>query len=108
LPLARIVTLENSLKPGAPPEAIGTAPVAVPIGVVHLPGQVFRLRKDGVEVGTSVPYATAHHFGVPDKLPQRRLWPPVGKWPAHWWLELAKQLRAGVTEIVLHLLQNKS
>lgn len=37
--------------------------------------QIFKIRRDGLEIGTRDKKATFHHRGIKGKLPQRRLWP---------------------------------
>lgn len=44
------------------------------------------------------PYAAAHHNGVPGKLPQRRLWPPVKNWPQNWWDDILNSATKLVVE----------
>lgn len=48
-----------------------------------------------------VPYAAAHHYGVPDRgLPQRRLWPEPQDWPQSWWDGILSSIEGGLTEII--------
>lgn len=44
--------------------------------------------------------AAAHHYGVPNRLPQRRLWPEPVKWPSSWWNSIANSVRDGILESV--------
>lgn len=69
--------------------------------------QVFRLGRGEVIVGTNRKHAKAHHEGVPGKLPQRRLWPEPGKWPAKWWLDIAEQARAGLVDITIQMVKQQ-
>jgi len=62
--------------------------------------QVFQVRPGRVTIGTNRPHAALHHRGVPGKLPQRRLWPKIGQWPAAWWGRLVRQLRAGAIDVL--------
>jgi hypothetical protein len=69
------------------------------------PEQVFRVTPGQVEVGSNRVGASGHHAGIPGKLPQRRLWPAVGRWPASWWVDLLEQGRIGLMEIIFQLLR---
>lgn len=89
--------LFNSLTPGADPD---TAPRSPP-RVKH---QVFRPGSGEVIVGTNRKWAWTHHKGVPGRLPQRRLWPDPGKWPAFWWDMILEQARLGLIDIIEFLL----
>jgi hypothetical protein len=82
--------LLNSLSPGV---AAGSAP-----------GQVFKFGAGEVIVGTNVPYAAAHHHGVPGKLPQRRLWAEPAAWPFAWMERIAVAGRDGVVDLIKRLL----
>jgi hypothetical protein len=90
--------LLESLTPGANPNQPPTAPPPVR-------DQVFRLERGAVLVGTQRAWAHTHHEGVPGHIPQRRLWPRVGMWPAAWWKEIAVQGRMGIIEIISYLLR---
>lgn len=61
--------------------------------------QVLRAEGATISVGTNREGALAHHQGVPGRLPQRRLWPEVSKWPASWWRDILEQVRAGVLAV---------
>lgn len=37
--------------------------------------QIFKITRTGLELGTRDKKASYHHHGIPNKLPQRRLWP---------------------------------
>lgn len=64
------------------------------------PEQVLRAQDGAIIVGTNRKGAAAHHKGDPKRgLPQRRLWPPPGKWPSRWWRDLLEQLRGGLLVI---------
>ena len=70
------------------------------------PGSVFQPGPGSVTIGTNVPYAAAHHSGVPGRLPQRRLWPEPSRWPAAWWEDMTEQVRDGLVDIVVQLVRN--
>lgn len=74
--------LLNSLSPGA-----------------TTPESIFRVGKGEVIVGTNRKGAAAHHYGVPGKLPRRRLWPAVNRWPATWWRGITNQIKQGILDI---------
>ena len=65
---------------------------------VASPERVFRVGYGAVIVGTNRKGAAAHHRGA-KHLPQRRLWPPVSKWPAAWWRDVIEQARQGILDI---------
>lgn len=75
--------LLNSLSPGAPSA-----------------DQVLSVAPGSVTVGTNRKWAAAHHNGVPGRIPQRRLWPPVERWPAGWWADILAEAQAGVLRII--------
>jgi hypothetical protein len=83
--------LFNSLSPGTP-----TAE------------SVFRVAQGSVTVGTNRKGAAAHHRGVPGRLPQRRLWPLVSRWPTTWWADIRDQVKQGLLEIATYIARNKS
>jgi hypothetical protein len=60
----------------------------------------FQVRIEGGEIviSTNRKGAGAHHYGVPGKLPQRRLWPEPGRWPQSWWLDVATSIRDSLLE----------
>jgi hypothetical protein len=66
--------------------------------------QILRTGPGEVVVGTNRKGAAAHHYGVPGRLPQRRLWPEPSRWPSSWWAELVEQARAGLIDVVVHLI----
>lgn len=67
---------------------------------------VFRVLPGQVEVGTSRPYALAHHLGVPRKnLPKRALWPAPQKWPSSWWYDILAEIQAGIVELILQVVR---
>lgn len=63
-------------------------------------GQVFDLRPGSVEVGTSDPNAQYHHGGT-KRMPQRRLWPELSKWPPEWHRRLASVYREAFVRVVI-------
>ena len=69
---------------------------------------VFRIAPGMVIIGTNRKGAVAHHKGIPGKLPQRRLWPPVDKWPDSWWEDIREQAVQGLLEIALSLIKEAS
>lgn len=66
---------------------------------------VFRVGRGEVIVGTNRKGAAAHHKGVPGRLPQRRLWPEVRKWPVSWWLDVTDQIRQGLVDIAVNIMK---
>ena len=93
--------LLSSLTPGAPPAEAESSPP-------RRPHQAFRLGRGEVVVGTTRPWARTHHEGVPGKIPQRRLWPPVPRWPAAWWADILTQARDGLIQVALYLLGRRT
>lgn len=69
------------------------------------PEQVFRIGNGYVIVGTNRKGASAHHHGIPNRLPQRRLWPAPSRWPSLWWDDILAELRAGILEIATYLIK---
>lgn len=69
----------------------------------HSAEQVFRLGQATVTIGTSRRGALAHHRGVPGRLPQRRLWPELRRWPATWWQDMLDQVRVGLIDMAAQL-----
>lgn len=62
--------------------------------------QVFRVGLGEVIVGTNRKWAAVHHHGSKDgRIPQRRLWPPVEKWPQKWWIDLLEQVHSGLLDL---------
>lgn len=67
--------------------------------------QVFRVGPGEVIVGTNRKWAGIHHRGSRNgKIPQRRLWPAVNRWPSSWWLDIAEQGRAGLVDLAIFLI----
>lgn len=66
----------------------------------HSPHSIFRIRPGMAEIGTNRKGASAHHVGS-DRLPQRRLWPEVGRWTSGWWQEVLTEGRAGLTQLII-------
>lgn len=69
------------------------------------PEQVFRTERGAVTIGTNRKGARGHHEGIPGKLPQRRLWPEVNKWPALWWRDIEDQIKQGLVDIAIQLIK---
>lgn len=67
--------------------------------------QIFRIGQGEVVIGTNRKGAAAHHYGIPGRLPQRRLWPEPSKWPSTWWRDVSEQLLAGLTDITIQLVE---
>lgn len=70
--------------------------------------QVFRVGPGEVIVGTNRKGAAGHHNGIPGKLPQRRLWPAPGKWPASWWADVCEQAKQGLLDLAAQLAKEAS
>lgn len=69
---------------------------------VDMPGNVSRTSPGSIDVGSDVPYAAAHHSGVKGKLPQRRLWPPVNRWPASWWQAIVRAAQKAIKDLAVN------
>ncbi len=67
--------------------------------------QVFRPLRNGVEVGTDRPFAWRQHKGG-KRLPQRKLWNDLKKWPGHWWQKVLVPVRLRVAQTILRELRN--
>jgi hypothetical protein len=81
--------LLNSLSPGIEPAL-----------------NVFRVLPGVVIVGTNRKWAWTHHRGLPKRrIPQRRLWPSVDRWPSSWWLDILEQARQGLIDIAIQLIK---
>lgn len=76
--------------------------------VVSSPNQVLRADDMSVSVGTNVPYAAVHHYGVPGRIPQRRLWPSPDKWPKSWWKDILEQIKLGMIDLVIQAFRRQS
>lgn len=63
--------------------------------------RVFRDAPGSVTIGTSRKWAASHHYGVPGKIPQRRLWPKPSRWPNSWWDSVLKQVQQGIVEMIV-------
>ena len=71
--------------------------------------QVFRASPGEVIVGTNRKWAGVHHNGSRDgRIPQRRLWPEPGKWPASWWVDINEQARAGLIDLTIFLIKRST
>jgi hypothetical protein len=92
--------LEESLNPADPEAGWTRAP--------RRRYQVFRLQGRAVTVGTRRPWAWTHHrglFGPRMRLPQRRLWPALHRWPPRWWQQILRHGRAAMIDLVLAFLK---
>lgn len=67
--------------------------------------RVFRVGPGEVIVGTNRKGARGHHYGVPGRLPQRRLWPEVSKWPKNWWLDIIEAVQQGILDLTIYLIK---
>ena len=67
--------------------------------------QVFRVAPGEVVVGTNRKGAVGHHNGIPGRLPQRRLWPSVNRWPPTWWADIQNEVKQGLVDIVTQLIR---
>jgi hypothetical protein len=66
--------------------------------------QVFEVGDGAVKVGSDLPYALAHHKGVPSRnLPARRLWPD-GDVPASWQTAFDQIIEQGIGDLIRWLL----
>lgn len=92
--------LLTSLTPGIAPDAASFRPPKQPL-------QIFDIAPGTVVVGTLRKGAVAHHYGVPGKLPQRRLWPEPARWPSSWWTNILESATLGVIDLVLYLLNKR-
>ena len=72
---------------------------------VRVPHQVFRTEPGAVVVGTNRKGAKQHHEGVPGRLPQRRLWPPVSRWPKAWWGDIIDAVKQGIVDQALQIIK---
>lgn len=94
--------LYNSLEPGVWP-----VPEPPPQNPPRKPLQVFRRERLAVVVGTRRRWAGTHHYGVPGRIPRRRLWPDPSRWPERWWAALLEQAQQGIIDIAIDLLRGK-
>lgn len=67
--------------------------------------QVFRVQPGAVVVGTNRKGAAGHHYGIPGRLPQRRLWPPPDSWPASWWEDILDVTKTGLLDLAVEIIQ---
>lgn len=67
--------------------------------------QVFRVGDGEVVVGTNRKGAIAHHHGIPDRLPQRRLWAEPSHWPRSWWQDVLEQAKQGLLDVAVSLIK---
>ncbi len=89
--------LLNSLSPGVVSSSHPT--------IQDVENQVFIVGPGSVIVGTNRKHAASHHYGVPGRIPQRRLWPEPDQWPDEWWQDIAAAGREGMIEILLSVLR---
>ena len=66
-------------------------------------GQVMRLEPGSITVGTSVPYAAAHHQGL-GKMPKRPLWPEPDQIPDKWWATMLATATDGIATALQRIL----
>lgn len=72
-------------------------------------GKVFAVGPGYVIVGTNAPWAAVHHKGSKNgRIPQRRLWPPVNKWPSSWWTDMLEQVWSGITDLAQEIIRKVS
>jgi hypothetical protein len=69
------------------------------------PNQIFQTGRGEVIVGTNRKWAAVHHYGIPGKTPQRRLWPDPRNWTSAWWEQIIQSGREGLLEVALFMLQ---
>lgn len=69
--------------------------------------QIFRTEAGAVTIGTNRAGAADHHNGIPGRLPQRRLWPPVSKWPDSWWADITDQVKQGLADIAAQIIRER-
>jgi len=67
--------------------------------------QIFRVGRGEVVVGTNRKGAIGHHYGIPGRLPQRRLWPAPYKWPSSWWNDIQNQVKQGMADLAAILIK---
>lgn len=72
---------------------------------VASPHRIFKAGQGEVIVGTNRVGASAHHRGVPGRLPQRRLWPPPSKWPDSWWRDIIDQCKQGLLDLAAEIIK---
>lgn len=72
----------------------------------RIPEQVFRVGPGEVVVGTNRKGASAHHRGVPGRLPQRRLWSEPSRWPSSWWSAALEPVRDGAVDTATYLVRS--
>lgn len=69
--------------------------------------QILDVATGSVIIGTSYPGAMTHHHGSYSKnIPQRRLWPPINKWPDSWWKEIKDKLKDMVIDTLIDNLRS--
>lgn len=72
---------------------------------VASPNRVFRVGLGEVIVGTNRKWAKLHHEGG-KRVPQRRLWPEVNRWPQSWWIDILEQINSGMMDLAVFLIKN--
>ncbi len=63
--------------------------------------QIFKVGNAEVTIGTNRKGAAKHHTGIPGRLPQRRLWPEIQRWPQSWKDDMVEQARDGLVDIIV-------
>ena len=66
---------------------------------------IFRVGYGEVIVGTNRKGAAGHHYGIPGRLPQRRLWPEPNKWPDSWWTDITEQVKQGMVDLAVSIIK---
>lgn len=85
-------------------------PTGIPGAIM---GQVFKVFKGGVAVGTSVVsekgfnYPRAHNTGT-KFMPKRMLWPPWEEWPDHWQQKIVNEIKVGASRLLKALIEMES
>jgi len=69
-----------------------------------IPESVFRVRPGEAIIGTNRPWARSHHKGT-KRIPQRRIWPAVDRWPGWWYSNIAEHARDGLVDLAIFLIK---
>lgn len=67
--------------------------------------RIFRVGPGEVTIGTNRKGAADHHSGIPGRLPQRRLWPEVSRWPSSWWADVQDQVKQGALDLAIEIIR---